>query len=69
MHLIIIIDRNELELRTQLALNKALEARAPPTQRTATQSRSMTSQQSRKNEQSNQLNDDQVITTANDNVV
>lgn len=52
---ITVTGRNELEVRTQLALNKALEARAPPTPRTPA-SRAVSQQH---------MNDDQVITGHN----
>jgi len=55
-----VIGRNELELRTQLALNKALAARAPATPiRTSTQSRAATTLLHKRNDYC-QLNDDQV---------
>ena len=53
----ITVGRNELEYRTQLALNKALEVRAPPTPRTPASHSRAVSQQHRRNE----LNDDQVV--------
>ena len=56
MFIITVTGRNELEIRTQLALNKALEARAPPTPRTPALRAG--SQQHKRSE----LNDDQVIT-------